>query len=244
MLGIFKYDLCQVLKYYIHFRQIFTLDKFNDAKSKELYDYGSKSKGDVSVLILINHLRDEKIHIEAKEMWTLIENLPLILMDLVTDYRNCEIFKFVVKMTEVLYQTTRKSYSEEDITEMQENIKEHHRLYLTIFNRPGNETHLTPKFHVMLHYELYIHRFGPPRGAMTFKFEMKHQELKKYAQQCYTRKNLPYSLCKKFSLQFAYNILTKPKLFQEINDVSFKNSFQFTSAVEDIKYCSKLTFKG
>lgn len=231
------------MKYYTQQGRLnqFPLRDFN--REKKLFDYGSKGKGDLSTDILASHIEEKKLHINGKEMWTLIENLPLILMKLVQNLE-CEVFQFSVLMVKLLFQVTRRSYSEAEILEMSETIRQHHRLYLTIFNREGNETHLTFKFHVMLHYELYIERFGPVRNAMTFKFEMKHQVLKSYALQCYTRKNLPFSLCKKLCFKNAYTISNQENIFQEIKEISYKKISRFASTLPGLKFCSKLNYRG
>lgn len=243
-LGVLKYDLISILIYYIHFKRIFTLDQFNEAKDR--FDYGKKSAGDRTATILDSHLTGEKpsIHMAAKEMWTLMENLPLILMSLVPLYETCEIFKFVVIITKLIHVITKKAYTEDDISEMDSIIKEHHLLYLTIFNRAGYENHLTFKFHVMLHYALYIRTFGPLRNSMTFKFESKHQQLKRYARQCFSRVNLPFSLCKKFCLEFSYFVSTNPNIFVELENPSIIKTSDYTSAIDNVQYCSKIEYKG
>lgn len=244
MLGILKYDLIQILKYYIYTQKYFTLEEFNHIK--EVFDYGSKCRGDKTVPIIPNHLKDDhpKIHANAKEMWTLMENLPLILFQILPSYRTCPVFKFVVLISKLIDQVTRREYSEEDINELEQTIIKHHQLYLTLFNTENYRTHLTFKFHIMLHYPLYIRQFGPLRNAMTFKFEMKHQHLKKYANQCYSRKNVSYSICKKLCIELAYNISKKPYIFSELQELSFSNSIQFASTTSNLQFCSSVNFKG
>lgn len=159
MLGVLKYDLIEILRYYIIVEKLFTIEHFNDIK--ENFDYGKKIVGDKTSRISINHLTGEnpKIHANAKEIWTLMEILPLILMQLVPDFNSCPVFQFSIKITKLIDQITKKEYREGDISEMEKTIKEHHEMYLTVFNRNNFSTHLTFKFHVMLHYPIYIFRF-------------------------------------------------------------------------------------
>lgn len=243
-LGILKYDLIEILYYYLKVKKSFTLDAFNDKKFH--FDYGTKSSGDKTADILENHITGEypKIHMNAKEMWTLMEILPLILMELVTDFETCEIFKFVLVIVELIHLVTLKTYNDEDIAQMDRIIKKHHHMYLTLFERPNHVTHLVFKFHVMLHYERFIRAQGPLRNSMTFKFESKHQQLKRYARECFSRVNLPWSLCKKFCLEFSHYVSSKPDIFVEFEDASFSTTPGYVSAMENVRYCRKLDYKG
>lgn len=244
MLGVLKYDLIEILKYYILIEKQFTIDQFNDIKDS--FDYGKKLAGDKTARISLNHLTDKnpKLHANAKEMWTIMEILPLILMQLVPDFNSCAVFKFSIEITKLIDQITKKEYCENDIISMENTIKNHHEMYLTIFTRENYSTHLTFKFHVMLHYSLYIRRFGPLRNSMTFKFEMKHQQLKRYAQQCYSRRNLPYTLCKKFCIELSYNFSKNLNMFEKIGKINFNNNFSFPSYKQGLKYCKSCSYKN
>lgn len=241
-LGIFKYDLIEILKYYCIENQIFSLDQFN--KAKEKFDYGKKSLGDKTVDILDSHLSSEKIHMNAKEVWTLIECLPLILMSLVPLYKTCTVFKFTLSVVDVLHKITKKTYTNVDIADMEASIRRHHLQYLTVFKRTGNSTHFTIKFHNLLHYGSYIRRFGPLRNAMTFRFEQKHQQLKSYAHQCRSRKDLPLSLCKKMSLLFTLQISSNQNVFEELKNTSKTIAVNFRSVVPNLKFFSSINYRG
>lgn len=54
-LGVFRYGLTAVLRYYID-RGVFTLEEFN--RRKRLFEYGKKDKGNISVDITESHLND------------------------------------------------------------------------------------------------------------------------------------------------------------------------------------------
>lgn len=107
-LGVFKYDMLSVLEYYIKAKHDFTLKEFNRAVQN--FDYGTKEKGDLICIITDAHLSNGKLQMNAKEVWTLVEHLPLILSTLVNT--NSRVFKFVVKMSETLSSVTRKHYTE------------------------------------------------------------------------------------------------------------------------------------
>lgn len=141
-LGVFKYDLVSVLRYYIKTTKKFISIEFNE---DQRFDYGPKQKGNMVCVITDAHLSNKKLQMNAKEVWSLVEYLPLILSKLVSS--NCRIFKFVVKMSKMLSSITRKHYTEEDLQEMDSIIKKHHEMYLSFFEN----NHLTTKFHLMLH---------------------------------------------------------------------------------------------
>lgn len=219
-LGVFKQDLSAVLNHYILETNTFSLDDFNQAKSK--FDYGRKDIGNKTANILDSHLKNG-LQMNAKEIWTLVEYLPLILKNLVPDYRNNRVFKFSLIMADLLDYLTRSTYSVADISALTAKIEEHHQMYLELFrNTPNISNHLTPKFHFMVHYGRIIKLTGPLKKTMVFRFEQKHQELKQYSRACYSRVNLPVSLCNKFCLVAAQVFLSKKNIFCLIKDVSYK----------------------
>lgn len=236
-LGVFKYDLIAVLNYYIK-NKTFSLQEFNRQKKK--FDYGKKDKGNISVDITETHL-ENKLKINAKEMWTLIEYLPLILFFLLRNPQRCKVFKFVLQMEDVLDKITKKQYREQDIQMMEESIKIHHEMYRSLF-----KNHFTIKYHLMLHYGHIIRLVGPLRYSMTFKFEYKHQELKEYAFNCKCRKNLPYSICNKFCFRYALEKLLKKKLAEDVTEIKAqdKSHLFWSASKENFETVSGLRYKG
>lgn len=218
-LGVFKIGIAVILDYYIIQRQTFTLEDFNKAKKK--FDYGRKNIGnktsDISDAHLLNGLQ-----MNAKEVWTLVEFLPLILKDLVENHEHCPVFKFALKMGELLESVTKSSFTEADISEMLTRVADHHRMFLELFDTPDSPKHFTPKFHTMLHYGTIIRLTGPLKKTMVFRLEQKHQELKQYAKACHSRVNLPLSICKKFILNTAKKFLDKEDILSLITEVAFK----------------------
>lgn len=213
--GIFKIQLQCILQHYID-RETFTLSAFN--KAKEDFKYGKKESGNKTAEITDKHLLNG-LKMNAKEVWTLVEYLPLILMTIVPDFINCPIFAFSVTMAKVVNLIMKSTYTADEINKMEEGITDHHTKFLDHFNIVGK--HLTPKYHNMLHYGTCIRLSGALKKTMVFKFEQKHQELKQYARVCYCRINLPLSICRKFCLEYSRHFLDKRNMFTLIRDISF-----------------------
>lgn len=183
----------------------------------------------------------DNLKINAKEMWTLVEYLPLILWSLLPNPRDCKVFKFVLHMVDVLHCVTRKQYSEELIRAMEQTIQDHHRMYRAIFKE-----NFTIKFHLMLHYGHTVELVGPLRHMMSFKFESKHQELKSYANSSQNRVNLPLSLCKKFCFNFALKKLANNSLPADITEVKphEDRSLSWIPISSDFKIVAALRYRG
>lgn len=96
-------------------------------------------------------------------------------------------------------------------------------MFLELFrDTPNTDNHFTPKFHFMLHYGTIVKLIGPLKKTMVFRFEQKHQELKQYAKACYSRINLPLSLCRKFCLDAANTFLEKGNIFLMVKEIILK----------------------
>lgn len=243
--GVFKIDIQLILYYYVIKKQTFTLTDFNTAKKN--FDYGKKENGNKTADIIDSHVFNG-LHMNAREVWTLVEFLPLIFKPLVKDFENCPAFKFSLKMNEVLDSINKSSFCEADILEMQTRISEHHRMFLDLLSTVEEPTslpkNLTPKFHTMLHYGTLVRLVGPLKKTMVFRFEQRHQALKQYARACYSRINLPYSICVKFSLDSAIMFLGKSDIFKIIKDIVFLNqprklgsySHEVSNPIKTLKY--------
>lgn len=245
-LGVFKMDIHLILLYYIVKKETFSLDVFNAVKKK--FAYGNKQKGNKTADITEPHLNNG-LQMNAKEVWTLVEFLPLMLLPLVTNYEDCPSFKFVLKMNEVLDSISKSSFTEADILEMDRRISDHHRMFIDLSRIVDSHLipqHFQPKFHTMLHYGTIVRLAGPLKKSMVFRFEQKHQELKQYARACYSRVNLPYSICTKFSLEAARLFMDKRDIFTIIKEVVFKNEIQIQGSYPNTvsKPIQKLRYKA
>lgn len=85
---------------------------------------------------------------------------------------------------------------------------------------------------------------GPPRNSMVFRFEAKHQQLKEYARVCFSRKNIPLTICKKFCLNFAHFLTQNQNRFRLIKDIHYRGSLEFPVSVPNCEFVSSLRYKG
>lgn len=97
------------------------------------------------------------LHMTAKEVWSLVDHLPLILPFPANEDER-EVFDFGALLGKLLKCCLRRSFSEIDLSELSEIISKHHQQYLRISGK-----HLTAKFHYMLHYPEIIRNSGPLR---------------------------------------------------------------------------------
>ncbi|KAL5278418.1 hypothetical protein ACFFRR_003200 [Megaselia abdita] len=123
---------------------------------------------------------------------------------------------------------------------MDQVIRTHHELYLSVFQ----DNHLTAKFHLMLHYSMVVRLSGPLRNSMVFKFESKHQQLKEYARCCFSRKNIPLSICKKFCIEFAYILTQYKDRCTKVKDIKLKGSTVYAATECECKFVYSVRYKG
>lgn len=87
-------------------------------------------------------------------------------------------------------------------------IEEHHELYINIcYLVPcyrQDEYHLTPKFHLMVHYWRIINNHGPLHNFWCMRFEGKHETGKQTARNSASRINLPKTIAMDHQLRLAY----------------------------------------
>jgi len=58
-----------------------------------------------------------------------------------------------------------------------------------------------------LYYPSTIRKSGPLKHFWCFRFEAKHKDLKTYARNISSRKNITFSLAKKYQYRYAFNLL-------------------------------------
>lgn len=194
MLGVLKYDLKVVLKFYTD-SGLLNLEALN--RRIRNWEFGCKETIRISP-IMKAHL-SSNLQMNAKEVWFVVENLPVLLNGLVPDD---EVFQFILLMHDLQDACLQPEFSEEDLKYLDLLIKEHHSFYKNYFLND-----LTPKFHFMLHYTEVIRRCGPLKELMCFRLEAKHQELKSYSNVSHNRRNVPLSMAKKQTFRFADTIL-------------------------------------
>lgn len=225
--GVFHYGLIELLTKGISEKK-FTLGGFNEAKNT--FDYGSKEKQYRSEDVTFNG-KNYVLRCHAREMWSLIKHLSFILAKVLDT--NDPLYKFGLRMMDLLDDCLKPSFSQMDIDKLGKSIEAFNKTFLELFSTYNPERPprlLPPKAHHLLHYPAVIKQSGPVKYLMCFRFEAKHQSMKSHARVMYSRRNLCYSLAKKICFHHARslisndNVVTKLKEFTK-TDESFHKGF-------------------
>lgn len=89
-----------------------------------------------------------------------------------------------------------------DVINLKSHIEYHNKEYVKLFSDT-----LKPKHHFLCHYARILEHSGPFIFLWTFGFESKHRELKSYAKNITSRRNITLSLAIKFCISFSEKIL-------------------------------------
>lgn len=196
--GVCHYNMCHIIKYYTETTKLFSLDCLNNRKVT--FNYGSIEVGNISPPILDSHIKNSRLKMSAREMWTFVHFFSLMVGDLIPC--DDEVWEFYINFLKMIDILLSYSLTESSISLLQQLIKIHNEKYVFLFNDT-----LKPKFHFLVHYPTIIKQSGPPRHFWCFRFEGKHRELKTYARVTSSRKNITLSISKKFQLKFSNLIM-------------------------------------
>ena len=195
--GISNYVLVKSLQYYIN-NNVFTASMLNDRIQN--FPFSSISKSNKPPIILEKKIFSNDLSLSASEMHLLVLYLPLIIGDLVPS--NCNVWRLLLALHNILLICSSKSLTKETSTLLQTLIAEHHELYMLLFKEK-----LKPKFHMLVHYPKLLLESGPFCHNWSYRFESKHKQLKEYANNCRSRVNISKSIAKRHQLIISHNIL-------------------------------------
>lgn len=248
--GVLRYNMCAIILYFIR-KKIFTLKTLNDRKKNFAYDY--PDRGNISGNITMKKLRKGKLSMSASEMMTFVHNFGFIVGDLISPDDN--VWKFYLKTIEVVDLVYLTCYSDSDLLQLQNSIKEMNEMYKTLFDKT-----LKPKHYFLTHYPRLTKKYGPLRYISCLRFKAKHREVKKYTKNTESRKNISFSIGRKLQYNFA-NILIKGDslndklnytgsrraelLFQELfGNVGNVQNVSTINELDEIFEVDTLTFNG
>lgn len=209
-LGVCKYGICQVVLFYIKYTGFFSLELLNYRKQN--FDYGSIEIGNFSLPIKLEHIKNNIIHMSARETWCFVSFFPLIIGDLVPE--NDVVWEYVIALSKIIDIALCPIMTKDLIIHFNNLISRHNELFLNLF-----KVNLKPKHHFMTHYATIIKESGPLKHLWSFRFEAKHQQLKAYAKNITSRINILYSIAIKFSLVFVGKLLRKQNMFEKITNI-------------------------
>ncbi|KAI8115944.1 hypothetical protein CVS40_11913 [Lucilia cuprina] len=186
--GVCVYDVCNVLLGLIN-DKVVSLDDIN--REIEI--------GNTSIPLDYNRLKKFNLKMTASEVSCFVHLLPLMIGDLIpSDNKDWEVFISLLQIFDLIFKT---SYEHEDITKLEELIKNHHSLYTKLYGP------LKPKHHFLVHYPTAIRRCGSLKYHWSMRFEAKHKEAKMYFNNTTSRLNPCFSLALKAGLKFSSFLL-------------------------------------
>lgn len=232
--GVYRYDMALIVKSLIQ-QNMFSLLTLNNRVKYFEYDEHEKNKPPP---VKKEHLQNEIIIFSASEMLSFVKNFRYYVGDLVTE--NNDIWKFYLSLLEITEILIATEISIAKIDKLKLLLENHLKFYLSLF--PGKT--LKPKHHLLLHYPDVIRKTGPVSKTHCLRFEAKHRDLKKYANNIETRKNIPLSLAKKMQMQFACRSISNIELKDnitfgpEIHDAANFDSYKFSNET-DVHFLKK-----
>lgn len=242
--GIIKYGLIDVLKYFTE-NKIFDLATFNYRLRN--FNYGQIEFRNRCEEIKADHIKKGKLHLSARECYTLLHFFTCLTGDLVKSGN--VVWNYVLALEKLVDFLLLDSYSNSDIENLKFLIQRHHELYIQIFDNK-----LKPKHHIITHYCNIIRNSGPIRYLWCMRFESKNREMKNYTNVTGSRKNLSLSIAKKYSMKFSNFLLTNSEITMSCTKkylpehLNKKNYFQqLTSkltSVNNIKVLASFYFNG
>lgn len=145
--GVVPLVICDLLHHYIK-KKFFSLDELNYAI--ENFNYGYSEVKDKPSIILMQHLKNRKLHQSASQKWLLFVLLPLLIGSRIgTGDRHWRCYKLLLRISRLLFSPKLSSI---DLWHLGDLIHRFLALYKSCFKR-----RLTPKMHHMIHYPRYYY---------------------------------------------------------------------------------------
>lgn len=156
-------------------------------------------------------------------------------------------WKLYIMLREILFLLTSQTVCSESNNQLRSLIKDHHELYLDLFN----ET-LKPKHHFLVHYPGIMDQIGPVITNSVIRFEAKHRSFKMAANSTTCRINLCKTLAIKNQLNFSHRVFqntllslpNKCGVYKKLHDVHCIDYLN-NSGIENIQLnCEYATLNG
>lgn len=195
--GICHYNMSHIIDYLVNVKNYFDLPRLN--LRKNMFNYGPIEIGNVSNDIKLDHIKNSKFKMTAREMMSFVHLFPLMVGDLVST--DDEVWRFFISFLELIDLLMCFDISHDMMFRIKVLVQKHLKDYVRLF-----EDTLKRKHHLLTHYYSVIFQSGPPRLYWSFPFEKQHKEHKKYARNITSRKNICVSIAKKFQLGFASSL--------------------------------------
>ncbi|XP_054083200.1 uncharacterized protein LOC128920265 isoform X1 [Zeugodacus cucurbitae] len=163
---------------------------------KQLFAYDPSHVKGLSNPLTKAQIKTNNIKMNAYEMKLFLNTILLMNGDLIDEFDS--VYKFLITFIKIVDIVMYEEFSDDILNELRALIVDHHTFYTT-----GFKEKLKPKHHFMVHYVNCIKELGPLKFLWCFRFEGKHAEFKKYANNITSRKNIPLTLATKYCFQFC-----------------------------------------
>lgn len=241
--GIDQYDLALILNCLIFDKKYFTLDILNDRINHFNYSAFSSCVNKPPSISLVN--LKSKINTSAAESKTLVIFLGLMVGDLVPHDDNA--WNLYIILRKILFLLISHTVSNESNCYLRSLIKEHHELYLELF-----DVTLKPKHHFLVHYPGIMDRVGPVVNNLVFRFEARHRQFKMAANATTCRINLCKTLAIKNQLNFCHRVFQsnlkslsdKCGIYKKIRDDNCLTYLENAGIENIMLYCEYATING
>lgn len=230
--GIFKYDICQILLYFIN-KGVISLKELNDRIN--CFQYGSEEVRYIPNILEKKNLGQFNLKMTAREAWQFLYLLPILIGDKIDE--GDEVWKLLLILMKIIEICLGSYFDLSLLNHLTQLIKEHNILYQRFFGS------LKPKMHLITHLPTSIKAMGPPRNYMCFRMEQYHRFFKIYAHCTPNRKNIPKTFSKKYALYYAH-LLFENKIALEIETEKELQSSYPLFLAENEKCFKKINYRG
>ena len=187
--GICKSKMGLILNYFIKEKKYFTLKTFNWRINHDNYNDHENKPPEISIADLNN----KSIRMTASQTKTFVLHAGLIFGDLVPNYEDKH-WKLFQSLREMLCLVLTDKVTKTLCNKLKSVIAEHHTTYIELYK------YLTPKHHIITHYPRLMLKFGPLKDVWTMRGEAKHRPPKQYAHVNHNRKDLAYSIARRYQI--------------------------------------------
>ncbi|CAG9773464.1 unnamed protein product [Ceutorhynchus assimilis] len=205
--GICRYDFGKILKYFIYEKKYFSLETLNNRIKQ--FDYTEADIGNKFPPITLNQVEKEMIIMSSSEMHAFVTYFGMLVYDLIEP--SDQVWELYLLLFNITNLVSNGSFSEDELIYLNNMISEHHKLYVSEF-----KSHLTPKYHFLLHYSRTMKKFGPLSRLSSIRYEAFHKISKSNANVVSSRRNIPLTLSIKHQLRLAHRLISNKGFLDNI----------------------------
>lgn len=205
--GICRYDMGQILYYFVYVKKKFKLEFLNSRI--KYFDYRQNiDAGNRIPSIAESQVKKKCLTMSSSEMLAFVIYFPFLVFDVIDT--DDEGWSFYCLLYEVLVYSTKDEFSSSELLYFRHLIKQHNMLFMDLFQEK-----LKPKFHFLTHYPTLIENVGPLNVLSSIRYEAVHKIGKTNAHIVTSRVNILKTLSTRYQLRlccrFQFNIGLKDK---------------------------------